>query len=194
MPRVVFYSGHFQFGAAMREEWKPIKDYDGMYEVSNLGSVRSLDREIGYWRGGTRVWKGGPVATCLAKRGRLVVYLWKNNQRRALGVGRLVLEAFVGPCPPEMECCHFPDSDPCNCHLDNLRWDTKKANCQDKRAHGTYHIGEKHMGAKLTNALVRQIRRCKSAGETSRSISDDLRIGISTIQDVYKGRTWTHII
>lgn len=53
-------------------------------------------------------------------------------------VHRLVLEAFIGPCPDGMVGCHT-DGDPLNNRLDNLRWDTPSNNNRDKRAHGTDH-------------------------------------------------------
>lgn len=50
-------------------------------------------------------------------------------------VHRLVLEAFVGPCPSGCEGCHY-DGNPANNIVSNLRWDTTKNNCLDKRRHG----------------------------------------------------------
>jgi hypothetical protein len=52
-------------------------------------------------------------------------------------VHRLVLEAFVGPCPIGMQCRHFPDPNPANCNLKNLQWGTPMENTEDKRVHGT---------------------------------------------------------
>jgi hypothetical protein len=47
-------------------------------------------------------------------------------------VHRLVLEAFIGPCPPGMEACHYPDPSRQNNHVGNLRWDTKQENAHDR--------------------------------------------------------------
>ncbi len=76
-------------------------------------------------------------------------------------VHRLVLEAFVGPCPERMEACHFPDRNPANNRLGNLRWDTHEGNEQDKKTHGTYQFGENNPIAKLTWEKVDEMRRLR---------------------------------
>lgn len=109
----------------MSEEWRAVVGYEGCYEVSSLGRVRSV-RE-----------KGGILKSHAGnKYGHRYVGLWKGTKKDLL-VHRLVLEAFVGPCPPGMECRHFPDRDPANNRLDNLRWGTHRENEGDKEVHGT---------------------------------------------------------
>jgi hypothetical protein len=61
-------------------------------------------------------------------------------------VHRLVLMTFLGPCPEGMEACHFPDRDVSNNRLENLRWDTKKANAFDQYLHGTRALGSRNGG------------------------------------------------
>lgn len=104
----------------MKEEWKDIKGHDGLYQVSNTGKVKSL-------RSG-KILKAYSVE-CGHQRINL------GRRERGLWVHRLVLEAFVGSCPPGMECCHN-NGDPSDNRLDNLRWDTKKSNRQDRNKHG----------------------------------------------------------
>lgn len=89
--------------------------------------------------------------------GRWVVTLSKKLHE--IGVAGLILEAFVGPAPQRMEACHFPDRDPTNCRLDNIRWDTSRANTNDQKLHGTLVGGERHGMARLTNSQVEQIRK-----------------------------------
>lgn len=64
--------------------------------------------------------------------------LSRAGKSKLVLVHRLILLAFVGPCPPGMEGCH-EDGDPLNCTLANLRWDTPKANKADSIRHGTSH-------------------------------------------------------
>ncbi len=73
------------------------------------------------------------------------------------GIHRLVLMAFVGPCPNGMECCHYNDIADDN-RLDNLRWDTRKNNHVDMIRHGT--VSRKITNGKLSDKQVRQIRKC----------------------------------
>jgi hypothetical protein len=81
------------------------------YEVSDLGRVRST-RMSG--RGGS----ANPEPRAMrpsVQHGRLRIELWRGRKPIKFFVHRLVLAAFVGPCPPGMEACHFPDRDPMNC-------------------------------------------------------------------------------
>lgn len=116
----------------MTEEWRAIPGYEGIYEVSDLGRVRSLDRQSTAGRS----LRGRIRAAAKDKGGYLRVPLHHGRAVRYTGAHRLVLEAFVGPCPPGMEACHN-DGDPSNNALSNLRWDTKSANMLDKLLHGT---------------------------------------------------------
>lgn len=110
----------------MDEEWRPVVGYEGLYEVSDFGRVRSLERPQLGGRPG-RILK--PTRT-LAGNARVAVTLCNRGKRSSRSVHRLVLEAFVGTRPDGMECCHF-DDDPTNNNLANLRWDTRCANRQD---------------------------------------------------------------
>lgn len=89
---------------------------------------------------------------------RLQVTLRRDHKSHKFLVHTLVLTAFVGSRPKGMGCCHFPDRNPLNCRLENLRWGTQKDNAQDQRKHGTIPGGELHHNAKLSNADVEKIR------------------------------------
>ena len=112
------------------ERWLPVIGYQGAYEVSDQGRVRSLDRRIPYSDGRKprlqrgRILRPGDTGT------GLLVHLGRGMQNQK-AVHRLVLEAFVGPCPPGMEGCHWNDNHHDN-RLENLRWDTHGANELDK--------------------------------------------------------------
>lgn len=116
------------------EQWRPVVGYEGLYEVSDHGRVRSLDR-ITRTGNGDRLYRSrflegyislGYRRVALTRGGKSVHYL----------VHRLVLEAFVGPCPDGMEGCHN-NGDRADARLSNLRWDTRLANIRDKFEHGT---------------------------------------------------------
>lgn len=103
-----------------------VVDYVGYYEVSDHGRIRSVPRR------GTR----GSVLKPIRRRdGRLRISLSRGGKVRDFLVHRLVLTAFVGPCPEGKEGCHW-DDDPSNNHLSNLRWDTHSSNVTDKRRNG----------------------------------------------------------
>jgi hypothetical protein len=120
------------------ETWKPIPGYEGVYEVSDLGRVRSMPRRLS----DGRMWKGRVLRPTPQPSGHLHVTLSLAGEPSNVLVHRLVLAAFIGPCPVRMEGCHA-DGDPSNNRLANLRWDTKPANAEDSIAHGTHHQARK---------------------------------------------------
>ena len=99
--------------------------------------------------------------------GHRTVTLCHDGRRKNHLVHRMVLEAFIGPCPEGMEACHFPDRDPMNCAINNLRWDTKKGNARDRKLHGTECRGESKSNVKLTDEKVREIRVRYAVGDIS---------------------------
>lgn len=114
------------------ETWKPIAGYEGFYEVSDRGNVRSLGRTdtLG------RLRSGRAMKQKVTARGYRVVGLTAAGEAtRFHQVHRLVLEAFVGPAPDGMVACHWDDA-PGNNVLSNLRWDTASANYADAVRNG----------------------------------------------------------
>jgi hypothetical protein len=115
-------------------EWRAVVGYEGLYEVSNTGLVRSLDRKVEDRRS-VRSYKGRLRIQVVSQSGHHTVQLSKDAQPLTRFVHRMVLEAFVGPCPDGMEGCHN-DGNPGNNHVSNLRWDTRSSNMLDKTRHG----------------------------------------------------------
>lgn len=173
-----------------KEVWKDVPRFERLYQVSNLGRLRSLGRWAGARNGYKRWIKGRIKKTTPSKSGRVILQLWKGNQQRSEYLHRLVLEAFVGPCPRGKEACHFPDPNPANCNLDNLRWDTSKANKHDQLLHGTRSKGEKNGHSKLKASDIPEIKKRYRAGESQVAIGKDYRVCNSTISDVILGRSW----
>jgi hypothetical protein len=98
--------------------------------------------------------------------------------------------AFVGPRPAGMGACHFPDRNPLNCRLENLRWGTQLENMKDQAVHGTRPGGEKHHNAKLTNAQVITIKTL--AGTASqRELGRRFKVTQSCISAILSGKKRT---
>lgn len=114
------------------EHWKPVVGFEGLYEVSDHGRVRSLDRMTAR---GLR--KGQMMKPFALDTGHLRVRLSRDGRGSGPLVHRLVLEAFVGPCPDGQEGCHS-DGNPENNHVGNLRWATRSENQLDSVRHGTH--------------------------------------------------------
>lgn len=117
----------------MSELWLPVPGYEGAYEVSTLGRVRSLKRITD--RG--RNWPGRMMTPAQMRNGYWTVTLWRDGKQKSALVHRLVLTTFVGPCPEGMEALHKTGNSSDNA-LSNLRWGTHAENVQDQLAHGTH--------------------------------------------------------
>lgn len=115
------------------ERWLPIPN-DASYEVSDLGGVRSLPRKILTSHGVTRRLRGRVLKPRVGPKGHRFVTIGDDRMHY---VHVLVLEAFVGPAPGGMECCHW-DDDPSNNRLENLRRGTRSDNMRDRVRNGRH--------------------------------------------------------
>ena len=118
------------------EIWKPVVGYEGYYEVSSRGRVRSVARTVRGKAGALRKLKGRLLAGTYDRKGYKRVYLCKQGNLKTIFVHRLVCLAFYGQPDEGEEVCHY-DGNPSNNAVTNLRWDTSAANYQDRKRHGT---------------------------------------------------------
>jgi len=133
------------------EEWKDIPGYGGHYQASNLGNIRVKDRVVEKVCGLNinrvvvkQFYKGRLLKPSRSdKYGHLSVHIGHNNKKFIVAVHKLVLLAFVGPCPDGMECCHNNGVASDN-RIENLRWDTHFNNNVDRKKHGNYKTGKEH--------------------------------------------------
>lgn len=105
-----------------QEIWKNIKNYEGLYKISNLGRVKSLPKYAGRSYRKEKILK-----TYLDKNGYVKVILCKNNRTRFLSIHRLLAEAFI-PNPNDYPQINHKDENKQNNSLNNLEWCTCKYN------------------------------------------------------------------
>ena len=120
------------------ERWKPVTGHEGIYEVSNHGRVRSVDRTVTRSDGQVHRRKGKLLRTPLNQRGYQVVNLCIQGKCQIRTVHSLIAETFIGTRPEGMEVCHN-DGIKTNNRVDNLRYGTPSDNALDKVRHGTHH-------------------------------------------------------
>jgi HNH endonuclease/NUMOD4 motif len=112
-----------------RQEWRPVPDYEGLYEVSSKGLVWSLYRHI-------------VLKPSLGTNGRLHVGLYKDGKRTTVYVHQIVAGAFHGKCPPGQEVRHW-DGNRLHNAADNLVYGTRGQNALDSVRHGTHNEARK---------------------------------------------------
>ena len=173
----------------MIETWRDIPGWEGLYQASDMGRVRSFDRHVPA-KDASQALRRGRILIPVQKQGRyLAVTLADGRRRKQYLLHELVLLAFVGPRPSGQCGCHF-DDDKANNVLANLRYDTPHGNAQDQIRNGRSNKGEQHPAAALTAEEVRDIRASAASG-----VSLALRYGVTPghISSIRKRKTWRHI-
>lgn len=130
---------------ARNEAWRAVQGFEGLYKVSDLGRVRSLDRTVVRRRYGKLIpvrRVGRRLRFDLDKDGYLRVRLYRDGVSLKVAAHVLVLESFVGPRPRGLEALHC-DGNPANNALSNLRWGTTSENQRDRVLHGRHFASER---------------------------------------------------
>jgi hypothetical protein len=148
------------------EQWRPIPLWEGFYEASSLGRIRSVSRTVAFRNArGTQVerWLTGRVLRPgKNKNGYLGVLLSAGEGACHREVQTLVCAAFHGVRPPGKQAAHA-NGVPADNRAINLRWATPAENAHDKVGHGTLLHGERHYAAKLTAAEVLEVRSSRAS-------------------------------
>ncbi len=154
---------------AQIENWRDIPGFEGFYQASDHGSIKSLVRAVPMSDGRTyrvkekmlkQSWNGAYRHVILSSSGREETML----------VHRLVLLAFVGSCPDGMEARHL-DGNTENNRLDNLEWGTPKENHEDRVRHKTARYGR---AFRLSSGQRQRIRKLKARGELNTAMRMEL--------------------
>jgi len=159
-----------------KEIWKDILGYEGLYQISNLGRVKSLRRSHYYSKGigGIRTNKERILGGSIGGRGVLYkrVNLRKDEINRILHVHRLVLMHF-DRMPKIGEECNHIDFNPLNNRIDNLEWLTHSKNQLHSGARlSKAKTGENHPRAIVTNEEAIDIKRMRKQGIKYKEIAE----------------------
>lgn len=168
------------------EQWRPIEDYVGYYEVSNLGRVRNVRKQA-------RRVVGKVLKVCDNGRGYKSVMLRKDGRSKRLYVHRLVAAAFLGPCPAGSEVAHLNHNRSDNRAV-NLTYLTHYENVQHSKQLKRHAHGETCGHSKLTEKKVLEIRKLYEQGKHSQqSLANMFRVHQATICYVVNNKTWSHL-
>jgi hypothetical protein len=151
--------------------------FEGYYEISDHGHVRSVERDLVYTNGYRRTQPSSLIRGFQRKSGHIAVTLWREGKPTNRLVHQLVAEAFIGPRPFGMHVCHN-DGIPDNNHVSNLRIDTPAANAADKVIHGTNRGRPKA----ISPTVLADILAARQQGDTYRTIAARTGLALATIQ------------
>lgn len=158
----------------MKEVWKDVQEYEGLYQVSNQGRVRSLDRQVKN-RNGIATKKGKILSLPIVNKQYRKVSLWKDNKGKMMLVHRLVAKAFL-PNPNNLPEVNHKDENPSNNAVDNLEWCGRLYNAN----YGTAikRASEKRKGVPIGEKAIEQytidgefVRRYDSALKAAEAIN-----------------------
>lgn len=192
----------------MQEEiWKDIQGYEGIYQVSNLGRVKSLPRENRYynpWAGKecVRNYKERIMKLKKNRGGYHVAHLRdeENNKEGWPTVHRLVATAFIENREQKPTINH-KDGVKTNNFVENLEWATCSENTQHAYDMGLAKSvvaqyakkGSEHPHSKLKESDILEIRQKRKEGMTLVAIAAEYGVYFSSIHKICKGESWTHI-
>lgn len=164
------------------EKWKPIVNYEGLYEISSFGRVKSIKRN------GTL---GGIIKPQKTKHGYYAIYLSKNNIVGRYTAHRLTAQAFIQNKENKPYINHI-DSNKLNNNVSNLEWCTAKENIQHASSKGRLgkNCGENQGNVKLTENDVLNIRNSTLKNS---ELSIIYKVNRSAISKIINRTTWKHI-
>lgn len=167
--------------------WRPVPGYEGFYEASDLGSVRSIRHMT------AAGWRGGRVLQpFLDPDGYYRVNLSRLGKIKSIPVHIIVLRTFAGEPEPGQQARHGPGGRHDNRFI-NLCWGTVQENSDDKYRDGTMARGERQGNAKLIAVDILAIRRRRADGEPEQDLADAFGISQAHVSRIVLRQSWAHV-
>lgn len=171
------------------ERWKPIKGWQGYYEISDHGRVKSLARVIQRSSGPMTIKER--IVGNLNADGYRCVTLSSPKKQREIHIHVLVGEAFLKRSPNSDRVCH-KDDDPQNNYYKNLYWGNASSNGKDAYKNGKHNKRTYLSGIEIYNAIpdktVLRVKRLRLRGMIYRDIADKCALSRDTVQAICSGR------
>lgn len=172
----------------IQEVWKKCPGFEDSYEVSNLGTVRSIDRIQAKRRG---IIKGKIISYNLNQKGYPQLRFYKNNIKYVRNPHRLVAIAFI-PNPNNLPQVNHIDGNKKNNRVDNLEWVSNS--CNQKHAYRLglqpSRAGENNSKTVLTDNQVSAMKIYYNSGKTLLEVSNKFNVSIGIVRNIFYLRTW----
>lgn len=172
------------------EKWKPVPDYEGLYEVSNLGRIRSVERTVFRKDGTTLHYKGKILHPYIGKKGYPVIGLSKNGRAKTYQLHRIVAKCFI-PAEEEKDFINHKDGDKANCAAENLEWVTSSENVL--HAYRVLCRRPPRLGACGTNFTPDEVRAIRNDDRSVKVIADEYNTSRENIYNIKKRKTYAII-
>lgn len=168
----------------LNEEWRDIKGFEGAYQVSSYGRVKSLTRFIVRSDGVRYLAKGKIIKPVTDRYGYLIKTLTYEGRRRATKIHRLVAEHFIDN-PANLTDVNHLDGNKVNNHISNLEWASREGNMHHAWRLGLMERVRKNAGkssqCKLTSEQLLDIKRRRASGDTLKILAAKYNVSITTI-------------
>lgn len=178
----------------MNENWKDIEGYEGLYQISNLGRVRSVDR-VENCGSFVRKRKGKILKQMVNRGGYCQVNLTKDGVGHTKEIHRIVATAFI-PNSLGLPQVNHIDCDKTNNSINNLEWVTAYENTTHAMRHDLKPHGDKHKSSKLNHMQVNWIRNNYIASDEfygAKAMSDRFGVSLSTIYRIVANVSWKRL-
>lgn len=171
-----------------KEVWKDIEGYEGRYQVSNLGRVKSLKRKVPNGENSFRIIKEKILKT--SKKSN--EYIKVNLSGKSYRVHRLVATAFIEN-PNNYDEINHINGDKRDNRVKNLEWCTREYNMSFNKKLNVMPKGSEHKNSTITEQVAREIKILLNKGHMQKDIANKFNTTVNIVSQINRGLTWKHI-
>jgi len=177
--------------AKLNEIFLPVKGYEGLYEVSNYGRIKSCKRIVPHGRHGTFELKEKYLKIQKEKAGYVTCALCINGKAKRFKIHRLIALSFI-PNPTNKADINHKNGIKTDNRIENLEWCTSSENQRHALNNGLKipKYGTMHHSTKLT---INEVKEIFKSGQSCMKLSKKYNICHSSIHDIKTGKTWSSV-
>jgi len=178
----------------MEEIWKPIANYEGLYEVSSLGRIKSLKHYAEYGEEKRKRIRNERILNLTKAASKKATYwrvgLYKEGKQKLFFVHRVVAEAFIPNTSGKPHIGHI-NNNPSDNSVHNLEWCTIAENNKHRKKSGHYEVGSKVHNAKLKETEASIILHSK---KSDRDLANEYNVSVKVIYNIRRRLSWKHVV